>query len=219
MKWKGTEEDAEFTADAIDDDFDEDEYPNWEKQKKFSVKDTLLKKAEVPFILVGAGLVVLIVVIFVSMTGKKNTIEVSRIEMLEQRLGAIEDRLFKLEGINIPAETIGEQNRTLDGLKLKISKLETDVATRMDQLSSDLAKLGKKAPSVVRETPVVQKETPVKEAPAKTLYHQVRSGDTLFGIGRKYDVSVEELRKMNNLSQGKAIYPGQKLIVGTSKSP
>jgi LysM repeat protein len=126
--------------------------------------------------------------------------------------------LFKIEGLKSRAEAMGEQNKTLDSLKLKVSQLETDVTARMDQLSADLSKLDKKASAVERATPVAPKDTPVKEASAKRVYHQVRPGDTLYGIGRQYDVSVEELRKLNNLSRGAAIFPGQKLIVGAIKN-
>jgi lipid-binding SYLF domain-containing protein len=42
-------------------------------------------------------------------------------------------------------------------------------------------------------------------------YHVVQSGDTLWGISKKYDVPVAELRTLNNLAEGQSIYPGQKL--------
>jgi LysM repeat protein len=42
-------------------------------------------------------------------------------------------------------------------------------------------------------------------------YHVVQSGDTLWGISKKYGVSVAELRRLNNLAEGQSIYPGQKL--------
>ena len=44
-------------------------------------------------------------------------------------------------------------------------------------------------------------------------YHVVQSGDTLWGISKEYGVSVAELRKLNGLSEGQNIYPGQKLRV------
>jgi LysM repeat protein len=44
----------------------------------------------------------------------------------------------------------------------------------------------------------------------------VRSGETLWGISRRYGLTVEELRNLNNLSPGVAIYPDQKLLVGAA---
>jgi LysM repeat protein len=50
----------------------------------------------------------------------------------------------------------------------------------------------------------------------KKRYHTVRSGETLWGISRRYGLTVEELRNLNNLSPGVAIYPDQKLLVGAA---
>ncbi|HUF12859.1 MAG TPA: LysM peptidoglycan-binding domain-containing protein [Longimicrobiales bacterium] len=45
--------------------------------------------------------------------------------------------------------------------------------------------------------------------------HQVRRGDTLWDIARRYDVSVSQLRSWNSLSSRSAIQPGQRLRVRT----
>ena len=224
MKWKGTEEDSEITEDAIDDDYDENEYPFWEKQKKFSLSDSLFKKIEIPFILMAAGLIVLLVVFFISMTKRDDNIEISRIDSIEKRQGNLEDRLFKVEGSGIQTEGVGQQDGKIEALQDKVLQLETDITSRMDRLSSDLSKLSKtelsKKPSAsAQAAPAPQEKTPAKEeAASPPLYHRVRSGDTLFGIGRKYGISVAEIRKLNNLPSKKVIYPGQKLIVGPSKA-
>ncbi len=52
---------------------------------------------------------------------------------------------------------------------------------------------------------------------AISRYHLVRSGDTLWGIGRRYGLTVEELRRLNQLEPGTAIYPDQKLSLGTKR--
>lgn len=49
----------------------------------------------------------------------------------------------------------------------------------------------------------------------RTQVHQVRRGDTLWGIARRYDVSVSQLRSWNSLSSRSAIQPGQRLRVRT----
>jgi LysM repeat protein len=43
--------------------------------------------------------------------------------------------------------------------------------------------------------------------------YTVRRGDTLYGIARKHGISVEALRRLNNLKKGRDIYPDQKIIV------
>lgn len=49
--------------------------------------------------------------------------------------------------------------------------------------------------------------------PGALRYHQVKPGDTLFGIGRRYGVDVNTLKRLNNL-QDNAIEVGQRLVVG-----
>jgi LysM repeat protein len=44
--------------------------------------------------------------------------------------------------------------------------------------------------------------------------HQVRRGETLFSIAKKYGMSPEELRRVNHLSNN-SIQPGQRLSVDT----
>jgi LysM repeat protein len=219
MKWKGVEEDSEIVEEAIDDDYDEDEYPFWEKRKKFSLSDSLFKKIEIPFILMAAGLIALLSVFFISMTQRDDTIDISRIDTIEKRLGSLQERLFKIEGTGIQAEGVGQQDGKIEALQDKILQLETDMTARMDQISSDLSRLGKNTSASVPSVPASKKKTPAKEAPSKVLYHKVRSGDTLFGIAKIYGISVAEIQKLNNLPAKKIIYPGQKLIVGPSKAP
>jgi LysM repeat protein len=48
---------------------------------------------------------------------------------------------------------------------------------------------------------------------AKTITHKVKSGESLFLIAKNYNVSVDDLKKLNNLTDGK-IKPGQEIKVG-----
>lgn len=48
-------------------------------------------------------------------------------------------------------------------------------------------------------------------------YYVVKSGDTLWSIARKYNLSVNELKELNNLSSN-ALSVGQRLIVGKESS-
>jgi LysM repeat protein len=60
-----------------------------------------------------------------------------------------------------------------------------------------------------------KKTEPEKEIKAgdKIRYHQVLAGETLYRISLKYGMTVEELRKLNNIAADSVIYVGQKLIV------
>lgn len=43
--------------------------------------------------------------------------------------------------------------------------------------------------------------------------HTVGDGETLWGIARRYETTVESLRRANNLDEDDQIQPGQKLRI------
>lgn len=47
----------------------------------------------------------------------------------------------------------------------------------------------------------------------KKIVYQVRSGDTLWDIGRKYDVAAKQIMAWNNLPADHVLHPGQKLTL------
>ena len=46
-------------------------------------------------------------------------------------------------------------------------------------------------------------------------YHVVQKGDTLWGISRKYGVSVDKLVERNGIKDKNRIYVGQKILVSS----
>jgi len=95
----------------------------------------------------------------------------------------------------------------------KLIATAESLTKRMDELSREVAQL--QTAAVTEETkskaPVsVQKESVVK---TDTAYHQVQQGETLYGIAKKYGISLAELCRLNQISAGQAIKPGQKLLV------
>lgn len=57
--------------------------------------------------------------------------------------------------------------------------------------------------------------TPTSPQPASVapLVHVVGQGDTLFAIARRYGVTVDDLRRANNLGSSDVIVPGQRLVI------
>lgn len=68
---------------------------------------------------------------------------------------------------------------------------------------------GKKPPTTKNRTAKPVTSVPVTE---KSPTHKIVTGDTLIGIAKKYDVSVDELQKWNKLN-GTTIIKGNELIV------
>ncbi|PLX75524.1 MAG: lytic transglycosylase, partial [Desulfuromonas sp.] len=49
--------------------------------------------------------------------------------------------------------------------------------------------------------------------PVKEITYKVRSGDTLWGIGRRYSVGTGQIREWNNLSENHVLRPGDRLTL------
>ncbi len=50
-----------------------------------------------------------------------------------------------------------------------------------------------------------------------SIYHEVKQGETLAGIAKRYRISVKTLRELNDLAANDGVKPGDRLIVGTKK--
>lgn len=48
------------------------------------------------------------------------------------------------------------------------------------------------------------------------LYHHVQKGDTLYGIAKKYDISLSLLVKANHINKTDRLLPGKKLLIPSS---
>jgi membrane-bound lytic murein transglycosylase D len=92
------------------------------------------------------------------------------------------------------------------------------LATSLSAVQNRLEKLEKgRAAAAAKSQPPVDKAvngTPkaAKAAP-KIAYHTVAKGDTLYSVGRKYGLKVDQLLKINHLPADTVIKPGQRLRV------
>lgn len=61
----------------------------------------------------------------------------------------------------------------------------------------------------------MKEKTLKSKSSIKTIqkYHIVKRGETLSHIAKKYNISIQELGKLNNIDPSQLIYPGQKLMV------
>lgn len=108
---------------------------------------------------------------------------------------------------------------------------KTDVATlkKTNGLKSDVISLGQKLKLPVAGT-VAQTETapapqgasyeydnPLLKSDETYGYYTVRKGDNLYALARDFFSSMSELQRLNRLGSSTLIYPGDELIVPTSK--
>ncbi len=116
----------------------------------------------------------------------------------QDRVAALEKQLMELNGIEERLQTLEKDGQSYLQAVEKLNRMEASLSQRMDQLS--------KTPSVAPPKPAAARP-PEKQTAQKTVKqpnavtHVVKSGDTLYGIGRRYQVTIDQLRTDNNLRQ------------------
>lgn len=163
-------------------------------------------------ILGGVGLVVLIILLLAIFSGGDKT-ATKELNALKTRLDVLEKRVTRTEGSEQKVATLETQVKGFQGSLSKSESLTRSLREHVDKLSQKLDELPKKAapaPAKTETPPTPQKKSAAQ--PEKLLY-EVRQGDTLFSIAKKHGLTVDELRRMNNLSKNDSIQRGQKMIV------
>ena len=124
----------------------------------------------------------------------------------------LQSKVIELERKN------AELEKQLGELQGKIGAITpaSDLILRMDGLAQKVEALEKQPTAESRKKP----SPPSKPAVStEEQYHTVQKGETLYRISKKYGISVEELRKLNNLSEDQPIYTGQKLRISSQPLP
>jgi LysM repeat protein len=191
-------------------DFYEQEYLQWDKKKKTKFGSGIFKLPEtIPFSWLGVVFLIFIILLILAMGGT-----LGKISSLESRVKTLEEQIVRSQDVDDKLTQVLGQAQALEQLKDGFDRLESSMTLRMDHLSTGLNDLQKKTAQVsAQKTRGLKPATVVKKTPKKR-YHTVRSGDTLYNIGRKYGVTVKKIRALNKLSHTALIQPGQKLIVG-----
>jgi LysM repeat protein len=127
-------------------------------------------------------------------TGRDASPLQSKVTALEQKIAGLEKQLVELQG------------------KMSTSGPDPALLQRVDALARKVEALEKqKQPTAESKA----KPSPSSKPAVSTekQYHTVQKGESLYGISKKYGISVEELRKQNNLSADQPLRTGQKLLV------
>ena len=120
---------------------------------------------------------------------------------LESKVTSLEEKIIGLE----------KQVAELQG-KVSTSGPDPALIHRVDVLAQKAEALEKRKQPTA-ESKIEPSRSSKQEVPTEKRYHTVQKGETLSGISRKYRISLEELRKLNNLSTDQPLRTGQKLLV------
>jgi LysM repeat protein len=145
---------------------------------------------------IGIILILLIVLLFrggdKAVTEELKTLKAS-VEQMEKRLSALEASAKKTEALE-------GQIKGLQQSVLKVEGAQRSLAERIDKIAQ---KGEKPSPPQVAQ----------KKSTTQAKIHEVKPGETIFSIAKKYNLSTDQLLKLNNMTKNDTIQAGQKLVV------
>lgn len=163
-------------------------------------------------ILWALGILILIGV-FSFLFGGGNELSKQELASIFTRLSQLEKKTEKLEGVGGKIAQLEKEDKELEKDGIKRSKSITYLRSQIDGLNKKIAGLEKGIPSKRSATKPAGITKKPQTLQAKLGYHEVRAGDSLYGIAQKYGITVDELCRINNITKKQVIQPGQRLKV------
>lgn len=150
--------------------------------------------------------------LFINATGSRSVN--NRLKSIESTLGLFDVRLSRLEKMEKNLASLDEQRTKFEvSLMNRIESLETTMSIKNKKDDEGLSNLHTEARKE-KEPETVQKEPVIKKTD-KTRVHKVQPGETLYRISLNYGLTVEELKRINNIGPQSVIVVGQELKISS----
>ena len=171
----------------------------------------LQTKSNRPYIIGGIGLVIFVILLIMVLSRPSDVVDGEQLQSLEERIQNLEKKLATIDVIGQAFDRIDNNEKELNLIMERVDRFEGTITTQIDQIIKELGKLHQKTGSA--PPPKAKASQPVaKSTTEKNMkIHEVSAGDTLYSISRHYGLTVDQLRKYNNIGKDTAIRPGQKL--------
>ena len=137
---------------------------------------------------------------------------------IQSKMAQIEMRLARIERMEDKSPQREKQERDFQKALDEKARAFKDWNRQLEDLKKrveNLAQMSTKPKAPPRPATAVREEGP---ASPQRLSHEVKRGETLYRISRKYGVSIPQLRTWNGLSPDDFIKPGQTLWVSSGKN-
>ena len=203
MKWKDTENTGNPGNGAEEDYFEEAYSPL--KSRKFVLGFNWSSLLGKPVFWYAAGAVVLVILIIVVVSGSNS--DTPQRDAFEKRIVLLENRLELLDQIGGRLEVLEKDKSGTKPLMVRLERLETDIAKKLTDMSNKINEIQKQ----IATASVKQDSKTGGTSKSAGQYHVVQQGETLYSISKQYGLTVEQLTRLNKLSKGSPIQPGQRL--------
>ena len=198
--------------DSASQDVADEDYYNGEGYENLGQRSFLTHKI-LTFSAVGISLLVLVILVVWFFFPRDKSMNSEQLKILESRVGELENKLRRFDKINENLIRLENQTKKFAHAVDRFDQFETSTVLRMDVLAKELVAMQNDKSEIKPVVPQVPESKSKKEEKTGTKYHTVKAGETLYSISRGYGLSVDKLRKFNDLKTDITIYPGQKLVI------
>jgi murein DD-endopeptidase MepM/ murein hydrolase activator NlpD len=209
MNQSENHEDKDFVM--SDDDKTEDARVGYEYEGEDIPDAADRKPSMIPSIVSAAGFLVLIIFGIAILSRTQDLAEYDQVKALESRLQQLENRLAGAQDAGAQTPVALNPQKEFDLLTARLDRLEVEFNSKMNRVIKALE--SRKELPIPQAAPNAKAPQPEKKEPkaAEPKTHTVRAGETLYRIGQRYGLTVDQLRDFNNLGPNAKIYPGQEL--------
>jgi LysM repeat protein len=190
---------------VINDKYDNEEVGELKREDYYDDHSGIfLKKYLNPFTIGGVGLLIIVILIVIFLSGPNDAVDSRQLQSLEAKIQQMEKKLTSFGSMDQALDRLGKLEQNLSLISERFDRLNSTVTTQIDQIIKELGVLHQKSSQTPQPVKTVQKET-------KPNVHQVRPKETLWGISRRYGLTLDQLRSYNNMGPNATLQPGQRL--------
>ena len=190
---------------VINDKYDDEEVRELNREDYYDDHSDIFRKKYLnPLTIGGVGLIILVVLLVIFLSGPEDVVDSRQLQSLETKIQQLEKKLASIGVMDQALDRLGKQEQKLNLISERFDRFNSTVTTQIDQIIKELGALHQKSSQAPQPVKTDQKET-------KPKFHQVGPKETLWGISRQYGLTLDQLRSYNNIGRKATIQPGQRL--------
>ena len=190
---------------VINNKYDDEEVQELNREDYYDDHAGMFRKKYLTPVTIGVvGIIVIVILFVIFLSGPKDVVDSRQLQSLETKIQQLEKKLASIGVIDQALDRLGKQEEKLNLISERFDRFNSTVTTQIDQIIKELGVLHQKSSQTPQPVKIDQKETTPN-------FHLVRPEETLWGISRRYGLTLDQLRSYNNIGRKATIQPGQRL--------